>query len=122
MAAKAPARRASGGAGGGWRVRARGLLPFAVVAAAGFLLAYAVVFLFVFPSRLVPDDRSVPDVRGRLVEDAGRALRDAGFVARDGERRVNASLEPGTVVSQSPPPAARRPRGTAVVLDVAAEP
>jgi len=109
-------------AGAGWRARARGLLPFAVTAAAGFLLAYIVVFLFVFPSRLVPDDRSVPDVRGQLVDDAERALRDAGFTARAGGRRVNASLPPGTVVSQSPAAAARRPLGTAVVLDVAVEP
>lgn len=109
-------------AGGGWRARARGLLPFAVAAASGFLLAYIVVFLFVFPSRLVPDDRPVPDVRGRLVDDAERALRDAGFTAQAGGRRVNASLPPGTVVSQSPAAAARRPRGTAVVLDVAIEP
>jgi beta-lactam-binding protein with PASTA domain len=115
------ARRAAGG-GGGWRARARGLLPFAVAAASGFLAAYLVVYLFVFPSPLVPDDRPVPDVRGRLVDDAERALRDAGFVARRGERRANASLEPGTVVSQAPAPATSRPRGTAVVLDVAAAP
>jgi beta-lactam-binding protein with PASTA domain len=114
-------RRAAGG-GGGWRARARGLLPFAVAAASGFLAAYLVVYLFVFPSPLVPDDRPVPDVRGRLVDDAERALRDAGFVARRGERRANASLEPGTVVSQAPAPATSRPRGTAVVLDVAAAP
>ncbi len=109
-------------AGGGWRGRARGALPFAVAAAAGFLAAYLAVYLFVFPSRLVPDDRPVPDVRGRLAADAERALRDAGFVARTGERRANASLEPGTVVSQTPAPSTSRPRGSAVVLDVAARP
>jgi len=87
-----------------------------------FAVAYLVVYLFVFPSRLVPDDRPVPDVRGRLVDDADRALRDAGFVPRTGQRRVDASVVAGTVVSQSPPPAASRPRGSAVVLDVSAEP
>jgi beta-lactam-binding protein with PASTA domain len=98
------------------------VLPFAVTAAAGFVLAYLVVYLFVFPSRLVPDDRPVPDVRGRLADDAERALRDAGFAPRTGERRIDASLAPGTVVTQTPPPGASRPRGAAVVLDVSAEP
>ncbi len=123
--AQAPAGRRAGGtdrAAGRWRPRARALLPFAVTAAAGFLAAYLAVYLFVFPTRLVPDDRPVPDVRGRLEEDAERALREAGFVARAGERRVNASLPAGTVVSQSPAPATERPRGSAVVLDVTAAP
>jgi beta-lactam-binding protein with PASTA domain len=93
-----------------------------VAAAAGFAIAYLVVYLFVFPSRLVPDDRPVPDVRGRLVEDAERALQDAGFTVRQGERRVNASLPPGTVSAQSPAPGGARPRGSAVTLDVVAEP
>ncbi len=120
MAARAAAAKAGGG---GWRARVRGLLPFAVAAASGFLLAYLAVFLFALPSSpLVPDERAVPDVRGRLVADAERALRDAGFAPRVGERRVNASLPPGTVVSQSPAPATERPRGDAVVLDVTAEP
>jgi beta-lactam-binding protein with PASTA domain len=119
--AKPEGRRARG-AGPGWRARARGALPFAVAALSGFLAAYLAVYLFVFPSRLVPDDRPVPDVRGRLVDDADRALRDAGFVPRTGQRRVDASVVAGTVVSQSPPPAASRPRGSAVVLDVSAEP
>jgi beta-lactam-binding protein with PASTA domain len=122
--AAAPRRagRAHEGRGGGWRARARAGLPFAVTAAAGFLVAYLVVYLVVFPSRLVPDDRPVPDVRGRLVDDAERVLRDAGFAPRTGERRVDASLTPGTVVSQSPAAGASRPRGAAVVVDVSAEP
>jgi beta-lactam-binding protein with PASTA domain len=120
--AAAGGRAAAGAARGGWRARARGLLPFAVTAAAGFLVAYLAVYLFVFPSRLVPDDRAVPDVRGRVVDDAERALRAAGFVPRTGERRVDASLVPGTVVSQSPAAGSNRPRGAAVVLNVSAEP
>ncbi len=109
-------------AGGGWRARARGMLPFAVAAASGFLVAYLAVYLFVFPTRLVPDDRPVPDVRGRLLDDAERAIRDAGFVPRTGERRIDASLTAGTVVSQSPTPGTSRPRGSAVAVDVSAEP
>lgn len=119
MAARAP--RAVGGRGR-WRGRVRGLLPFVIAAAGGFLLAYAAVYLFVFPSRLVPDDRPVPDVRGQLAEDAERTLRDAGFASRIGAQHVNASLPAGTVSAQTPAPAVRRPRGATVVLDVAAEP
>jgi beta-lactam-binding protein with PASTA domain len=121
MAARSQ-RAAPAGGGGGWRARARGALPFAVTAAAGFLVAYLAVYLFVFPSRLVPDDRPVPDVRGRLIDDADRTLREAGFVSRTGEQRIDASLVAGTVVSQTPPSGASRPRGTVVVLDVSAQP
>jgi beta-lactam-binding protein with PASTA domain len=118
----APARAKARAGGPNWRARARSALPFAVAAASGFAVAYLVVYLFVFPSRLVPDDRPVPDVRGRLVEDAERTLQDAGFAVRQGERRVNASLPPGTVAGQSPAPGGARPRGTSVTLDVVAEP
>lgn len=118
----ARARPTAAAGRGRWRGRVRGLLPFVVTAASGFLLAYAVVYLFVFPSRLVPYERPVPDVRGQLAEDAERTLRDAGFAARVGAQRVNASLPAGTVSAQTPAPAVRRPRGATVVLDVAAEP
>jgi beta-lactam-binding protein with PASTA domain len=116
------AARAAARSGGSWRGRVRGLLPFVLAAAGGFLLAYAAVFVFVFPSRLVSDERPVPDVRGQLAEDAERTLREAGFASRVGAQRVNASLPPGTVSAQSPAAAVRRPRGATVVLDVAAEP
>lgn len=120
MAARARSSAATGA--GRWRGRVRGLLPFVIAAGGGFLLAYAVVYLFVFPSRLVPDDRPVPDVRGQLTDDAERTLRDAGFATRVGAQRVNASLPPGTVTAQAPAPATIRPRGATVVLDVAAAP
>ena len=104
------------------RSAVRGTIPYAVVAASGFLLAYVLVYLFVFPTRLVPDDRPVPDVRGQLVDDAERTLRDAGFAPQDGGRRTNASVPAGTVLDQSPAPTTQKPVGATVTITVAAEP
>ena len=109
-------------AGGRWRQRARGVLPYLVVAGSGFLLAYVAVYLFVFPSALVPTDRAVPDVVGLLASDAERTLRDAGFVPRAGEARITASVPPNTVLTQTPAATTVKPRGAPVVLDVARAP
>ena len=104
--------------GGRWRTRARGVLPYFVVGGAGFVLAYLFVFLFVFPSRLVPDDRAVPNVVGLPVDEATRVLGDSGFNAVVGEQRLNASVPPTTVLEQRPAARAVKPKGTQVVLDV----
>ena len=108
--------------GSPWRSRARRVLPYFVVGGAGFLLSYLVVYLFIFASRLVPNDRPVPNVVGMLQVDAERALRDAGFQPQQGERRVNASVPPETVVAQTPPPTTMKPPNTPVILDIAASP
>ena len=105
-----------------WRTRIRSVIPYAVVAASGFLLAYVLVYLFVFPTRLLPDDRPVPDVRGQLADDAERTLRAAGFDAQTGTPRVNASVPAGTVLDQTPAPATEKPRGATVTIVVAAQP
>ena len=49
-----------------WRATSRRLLPYALVAAGGFLLAYLVVAFLVFPPEIVPDDAKVPQVVGLL--------------------------------------------------------
>jgi hypothetical protein len=108
--------------GRAWRGGVRRVLPYVVVGGAGFLAAYLVVYLFVFPSRLVPNDRAVPNVVGMLQIDAERALRAAGFVPQQGERRVNASVPPETVVSQTPPGTTMKPPNTSVVIDIATAP
>ncbi len=105
-----------------WRSAVRGFIPYAVVAASGFLIAYVVVYLFVFPTRLVPDDRAVPDVRGQIEADAEETLRGAGFTPAHGGSRVNASVPAGTVLDQTPVPATQKPAGATVTLTVAAEP
>jgi beta-lactam-binding protein with PASTA domain len=109
-------------AGGGWRASARRALPYLVASGSGFLIGYLLVYLFVFPSSVVPTDRPVPDVRGLLAEDAERALSGAGFRPRVGERRVNASAVPNTVLDQRPLAPTRKPKGSTVVYDVAIEP
>ena len=105
-----------------WRGRARRVLPYLVVGGVGFLAAYLVVYLFVFPTRLVPNDRAVPNVVGMLQIDAERSLREAGFQPQQGERRVNASVPPETVVSQTPPATTMKPANTVVVIDIATAP
>lgn len=105
-----------------WRARARGVLPFVVTAASGFVIGYLIVYLFVFPTALVPSDRPVPNVVGLLDTDAQRALRDAGFIPQLGEQQVNASVPPNTVLKQTPVGTSVQPKGTTVVIDVAVEP
>jgi beta-lactam-binding protein with PASTA domain len=105
-----------------WRSRARGVLPYIVIGGAGFLAAYLVVYLFVFPTRLVPNDRPVPNVVGMLQSDAERALRDAGFAPQLAERRVNASVPPETVLQQQPVATTMKPKGSDVSLYIAVSP
>jgi serine/threonine-protein kinase len=103
-----------------WRATTRRLLPYLIVSAAGFLLAYLVVFFFVFPSRVVPDDGRVPTVVGLDYGDAERRLGMAGYTAARGMRRYSARAPEGSVLSQSPPPGTVMARGADVTLDVSA--
>ena len=107
-------------AGAGWRTRARSLLPYAVTAASGFVIGYLIIYLFVFPSALVPTDRPVPNVVGLLDLDARRALGEAGFQVRLGEQQVNTSVPPSTVLRQNPVAESRKPKGATVTIDVSA--
>lgn len=103
-----------------WRATSRRLLPYALVAAGGFLLAYLVVAFFIFPPQLVPDDVKVPQVVGLLFDEAVTRLEAAGFKAKRGEERFVDLAPKSTVLAQSPPPGATEPRGTEVLLDVSA--
>jgi beta-lactam-binding protein with PASTA domain len=98
------------------------VLPYLVVGAAGFVSAYLVVYLFIFPTRLVPNDRPVPNVVGMLQVDADRTLREAGFQPQIGERHVNASVPPETVTGQTPPPTTMKPPNAVVIIDIARSP
>jgi beta-lactam-binding protein with PASTA domain len=102
-----------------WRARARRALPYVTIGGAGFLLAYLAVYFFVFPSRLVPDDRPVPDVVGMPVDAATARLSEAGFTPQVGEQRVNMSVPAYTVVRQNPAATTLKPRATTVVIDIA---
>jgi serine/threonine-protein kinase len=103
-----------------WRAATRRLLPYLIVSAAGFLLAYVVVFAFVFPSGVVPDDGRVPAVTGLDFVDAQRRLGVAGYTAARGMRRYSARSPEGTVLAQSPKSGTPLSRGEAVTLDVSA--
>jgi beta-lactam-binding protein with PASTA domain len=103
-----------------WRSRAQRVLPYVVAATGGFILAYTVVFLFVFPTRLTPQDVTVPSVLGLTFDDARQRLGAAGFTAQQGESRFNVGSPRMTVLSQAPAGGAAAPHGTKVVLDVSA--
>lgn len=103
-----------------WRASSRRLLPYALVAAAGFLLAYLVVAFLVFPPEIVPDDAKVPQVVGLMYDEAVNRLDAAGFKAKTGEERFVELAPKGTVLAQSPPPGSTEQRGNAIVLDVSA--
>ena len=101
-----------------WRVRARRYLPFIIAATGGFLAAYLIVALVVFPSEIVPDDQIVPDVMGLSYDVAAQQLGAAGFRAAPGESRFHVSAPLQTVIGQNPPAGSREMRGTRVVLTV----
>jgi serine/threonine-protein kinase len=103
-----------------WRATSRRLLPYTLVAAGGFLLAYLFVAFVIFPPQIIPDDGKVPQVVGLLYDEAVNRLEAAGFKAKKGEERFVELAPKTTVLAQSPPPGATEPRGTDVLLDVSA--
>src|SRR4029434_9834882 len=103
-----------------WRATSRRLLPYALVAAGGFLLAYLLVAFVIFPPQIVPDDAKVPQVVGLLFDEAVTRLEAAGFKAKTGEERFVELAPQCTVLEHSPPPGATEPRGTEILLDVSA--
>ena len=103
-----------------WRTATRRLLPYLVAAAGGFLTAYLVIFFFVFPTSLVPDDARVPNVVGLLYDDASRRLKTAGFEAARGELVFHGAAPKSTVLRQDPAPGGLEPKGMRVILDVSA--
>ena len=101
-----------------WRALARRLLPYAIAATGGFLLAYLVVAFFIFPSDLVPNDEIVPNVVGMSYDDAAARLSQVGFRPVQGESRVHASAPSNQVLEQNPPAGSRELRNTRVTLAV----
>ncbi|MDQ6828010.1 MAG: PASTA domain-containing protein [Gemmatimonadota bacterium] len=99
-------------------VFARRAIPFLVIGIGGFLVAYVIVVLFVFPSRLVSNDNKIPNVMGIRYDDAERRLTNAGFAPAKGESRYHATAAPGQVLGQNPVPGSVMPKGARVVLDV----
>jgi beta-lactam-binding protein with PASTA domain len=101
-----------------WRGLARRSLPYLITATGGFVLAYLLVAFVIFPARLIPSDRKVPNVIGMPHEDAVRRLQGDGFRASTRDQRFSTAAPAGTVLEQSPAPGTEAPRGETVALDV----
>jgi serine/threonine-protein kinase len=96
------------------------VLLYLAVLVSGFLLAYVVVALLVFPNTGVADSVKVPAIVGLAYDEASRRLSAAGLKATVGEERVSGSAPRSTVLSQTPPAGNISPRGTTITLDVSA--
>jgi len=101
-----------------WRSGVRGVFPYVVAVAGGFMLAYLVVAFFVFPSGVVPRDEEVPSVVGLLFDDAEQELIRKGFKPERGETRFHGTAPRMTVLEQSPPAGSRELVGARVTLAV----
>jgi serine/threonine-protein kinase len=92
--------------------------PYFAASGGGFVLAYAIVGLFIFPSNGNRSDLPVPNVIGLPFDQAKQILTDSGFVAQRGEQRHEGTVPAGSVLNQSPAPQSVHSRGARVVLDV----
>jgi serine/threonine-protein kinase len=101
-----------------WRGLARRAIPYVVSATSGFLLAYLLVAMFIFPAKLISSDTKVPNVVGLSYGDASKRLSAAGFVPAKGGQRYHASVPSGVVLAQNPLPDATAPKKSKVLLDV----
>ena len=88
------------------------------MAGAGYLLAAVVLF----PAPLMPNERSVPRLRGQTLEAARAELSAAGFVPEVGAPEPHPTAPAGTVIWQDPPPGVAAPRGDTVALTVSEGP
>ena len=101
-----------------WRVRTRRLLPYIVTGAVGFLVAYLVMFFFVFKTPVVPRESAVPDVMGLPWNEAVRRLEAVGFRADTGEQVYHATASRHTVLGMRPRSGSVEARGAVIQLDV----
>ena len=100
------------------RALGRRAFPYLVVSAFGFLLAYVLVFIFAFPSDVVPDDGRVPAVVGLPFDGAVAALEKAGFHGVRGETRYHRTVARDAILQQDPPAGSLQKRGTDITLAV----
>lgn len=101
-----------------WRGLTRRSLPYLVAVTSGFLLAYLIVALFIFPASLVSSDTRVPNVEGLPWDSASKVLKKAGFTAQKGEQRYTNDSPAGVVLAQNPVALTIQPKGGKVVLDL----
>ena len=100
------------------RARARAWIPYAIAAASGFLLAFALVALLLFPADDTVQEVRVPSVMGLPFADAERRLKVLGLKVTLGAERASADIPKNSVVAQTPVAGETVNAGTAVVLEV----
>lgn len=100
------------------RALGRRAFPYLVVSAFGFLLAYVLLFIFAFPSDVVPDDGRVPAVVGLPFDQAVAALDKAGFHGVRGETRFHRTVAKDAILQQDPPAGSLQKRGIDITLAV----
>lgn len=105
-----------------WRLWLRRAFPYLVASASGFLIAYLLVFLVVFPTDLLPDEGKVPNVIGLTFQDAERRLFSAGYKSQVGEQVYHATSPATTVLTQTPPGGTTEQKNTTITLDISAGP
>jgi serine/threonine-protein kinase len=71
---------------------------------------------------LGPERHAVPDVRGKLLDDAQQQLADAKLEYGDAVRRFDEKVPTGSVITTDPVPGTPLPRGTAVDVIVSKGP
>lgn len=94
-------------------------VPYVATIAAGFVLAYAALFVWL-PSGDASAAVRVPDVVGTPLDSARKALERAGYAVRVGVPVAHATVPEGDVMAQVPAAGAAEPVGAAVSLTVSA--
>lgn len=100
------------------RALGRRAFPYILVSVLGFLLTYVLLFIFAFPSEVLPDDGRVPTVVGLPFDNAVAALEKAGFHGVKGETRYHRAVAKDVILQQDPPAGSLQKRGSDVRLAV----
>jgi len=100
------------------RALGRRAFPYLVVSVFGFLLSYILLFVFAFPSEVLPDDGRVPTVIDLPFDQAVASLEKAGFSAVKGETRFHRTVAKDIILQQDPPAGSLQKRGIDVTLAV----
>jgi serine/threonine-protein kinase len=103
-----------------FRTRMRGALPYFIAAALGFVSAFLIVALTVFPNRSGAGDVVIPSVTGLTLSEASSRLTRANLRAKEGVSRPSGAAPKGSVVEQTPLAGTIDAAGTVVTLTISA--